>query len=136
MKRLQKTLVVILIICSIFLGTAISSVEATDKSIWDKGKDFLDKGSGAYDEEGGLKNAIGINDNLVGLVDTLWGFGLLVLFITTMTLGIRYMMVNPNEKARIKQATTPYILGVVIIFGAVTIWKLIILILEDGLLGG
>lgn len=40
------------------------------------------------------------------------------------------MLVNPNEKSRIKQATTPYIIGVVVIFGAVTIWKLIINILE------
>jgi len=45
------------------------------------------------------------------------------------------MLVLPNEKSRIKQATTPYIIGVVIIFGALTIWRLVIQILEGSLWG-
>lgn len=64
------------------------------------------------------------------VIGVIWGLGLIVIFVSTVVLGIRYMLVNPNEKSRIKQATTPYILGVVVIFGAVTIWKLIINILE------
>jgi len=59
----------------------------------------------------------------------------MIVFVATIILGIKYMMVNPNEKSRIKQATTPYIIGVVIIFGAATIWRLIIAMLEGSMLG-
>lgn len=64
------------------------------------------------------------------MIGLLWGLGLLVIFVSTVVLGIKYMLVTPNERSRIKQATTPYILGVVVIFGAISIWKLLIEILE------
>ena len=41
------------------------------------------------------------------------------------------MFAVPEEKSRIKQATTPYVVGVVIIFGALTIWKFVIMLLEN-----
>ena len=43
------------------------------------------------------------------------------------------MLVLPQEKSRLKQATTPYIIGVVIIFGALTIWKFMIFVLDGSL---
>lgn len=67
------------------------------------------------------------------LIDFLWGLGLLVVMISTVVLGIKYMLVLPDEKSRIKQATTPYVIGVIIIFGALTIWKFIIQILDGNL---
>ena len=67
------------------------------------------------------------------IIDALWAIGLLVIFISTVVLGIKYMFVLPQEKSRIKQATTPYIIGVVIIFGALTIWKFLITILDGSI---
>lgn len=67
------------------------------------------------------------------LIDFLWGLGLLVIMLSTVVLGIKYMLVLPDEKSRIKQATTPYVIGVIIIFGALTIWKFIIQILDGNL---
>lgn len=67
------------------------------------------------------------------LIDFLWGLGLLVIFASTVILGIKYMIVTPEEKSRIKQATTPYIIGVVVIFGALTIWQLVIVVLEGSM---
>lgn len=103
----------------------------------ERGQDFLDKGS----EEGFFDKLSGwVDDNssmsvFRYIVDFLWGLGLLVVLISTAVLGIKYMLVNPNEKSRVKQATTPYIIGVIIIFGAVTIWKFIIDVLEGSMLG-
>ena len=43
-------------------------------------------------------------------------------------LGIRFMMASAEEKAEIKQALVPYIIGCIVIYGAFGIWKLIVLI--------
>ena len=131
MKKICKIAVIFLIILSLY--TIVFKVNATNFDIWNTGKNFLDLGSQGYNNTG----ADDINISFANIVDFLWGLGLLVVMASTVVLGIRYMLVNPNEKSRVKQATTPYILGVVIIFGAVTIWKLLIDILEGSMgIGG
>lgn len=127
MKKLQKIAVIILIISSMYLLT-YNSYAGGFGDIWNIGSDFLDAGA-----SGNNLNAVELKDSITGLVDFLWGLGVMIIFISTIVLGIRYMLVLPNEKSRIKQATTPWIIGVVIIFGALTIWKLVIGILDGSL---
>ena len=106
--------------------------------IWGTAQDFIDTGTSEVgmtqklDEAlSGIIGVYNINEDFEGILDVVWGIGLLVIVVATIVLGIKYIMVNPEEKSRIKQATTPYVLGVVIIFGALTIWKLMIYILES-----
>ena len=134
MKKFLKVSIVFFIILSIYFVTDISLAAGWD--IWESGKDFLDKGSteSFFDS---ISNWVNTTSSLVvfsQMIDFIWGLGLMVVLISTVVLGIKYMMVNPNEKSRIKQATTPYIIGVVIIFGATTIWKIIIDVLEGSIL--
>lgn len=102
--------------------------------IWNNAGSFINQG--AQNGNSTIKNFFNnlksdtAKNRFGEVIGIIWGIGLIVIFISTVVLGIRYMLVNPNEKSRIKQATTPYIIGVVVIFGAVTIWKLIINILE------
>lgn len=130
MKKVYKIALVILIILNIY--SVFFTVNATG-DIWQIGNKFLNLGSSGL---GSKWNSTEVNQSFTSIVDFLWGLGLLIVFVSTIVLGIKYMMVTPNEKSRIKQATTPYIMGVVIIFGAITIWKLIIAILEGSMLGG
>lgn len=128
MKKICKIAIVFLIILSLY--STVFNVQALD--IWQTGNKFLHTGADASDtefESGGVITAMS------GIVDFLWGLGLLIVFIATIVLGIKYMLVSPDEKSRVKQATTPYIIGVVIIFGAVTIWKLVIDLLEGSMMG-
>lgn len=127
MKKICKIAVVLLIVLSLYSTTF--NVYAS-QGIWDIGKDFLNLGSGGFSDW----NAYEIELSFSGIIDFLWGIGLLVIFVSTVVLGIKYMLVNPDEKSRIKQATTPYIIGVIVIFGAVTIWKLVIDILEGSMM--
>lgn len=134
MKKLYKTSIILLIVITIFSITC----EVKAKDIWAIGEAFIDRGSqdvGTLDEGTKLLQKLGIDTKgkFEELIDFLWGLGLLVIFVTTVVLGIRYMFVLPDEKSRIKQATTPYIVGVVIIFGALTIWKFIIVLLDGSL---
>ena len=129
MKKIYKIALVLFIIFNIYMVSFSS--EAATGDIWQIGKDFLDLGAGSLGDtfnEDGLKSTFSV------IIDFLWGLGLLVIFISTVVLGIKYMLVNPDERSRIKQATSPYIIGVIVIFGATTIWKFLINILEGSIL--
>lgn len=133
MKKVYKVIAIILIIISMY--TILYNVSA--KEIWNDAQGFLDRGNKKHDKtslsEWIRKDLIGMpgaKTKIESVLGFLWGLGLLVIFISTVVLGIKYMLVSPNEKSRLKQATTPYIIGVVVIFGAVTIWNFIITVLE------
>ena len=118
-----------------------SAVMAFD--IWDTGKEFISLGINEADasstlpgdtiQNGKVNLTASAKVGVQELIDFLWGIGLLTIFLCTIVLGIKYMLVPPAEKSRIKQATTPYVVGVTIIFGATTIWKLLIEILDGSL---
>ena len=134
MKKSYK--VIISFIIALILVIMSNNVYAKD--IWNTANRFLETGGeevGMLDESISILEKLGINTKVKfeELIDFLWGLGLLVIFITTVVLGIRYMFVSPKEKSNIKQITMPYIIGVVVIFGALTIWKLVIWILEGSL---
>lgn len=145
MKKSLK--IVFLMFIIIFMQIFSSQVYAT-RSIFDQAKSFLQegtKGTGmlsegtkAYEKTKDMISKItGVaNETKSGfeeVIDILWSFGLLTIFISTVILGIKYMLVLPEERSRIKQATTPYVIGVIIIFGALTIWKLVIVVLDGSL---
>ena len=136
MNKLYKISIILLIIITLF--SVGYKVEASQESIWDKANRFLKIDEiGTFSELPEFLKIVGLGNVTKNgfelLIDTLWGFGLLVIFVSTVVLGMKYMLVLPNERSRIKQATTPYIIGVIIIFGALTIWKFIIVVLDGSL---
>ena len=138
MKKICKITTILLIIINIYM----LSYGVYAKNIWDTGKNFLDDGSEGKQPPTVNKifswaskdsgDAFMIS-SFQELIDFTWGIGLLVVLVSGVVLGIKYMLVLPNEKSRLKQATTPYIIGVVIIFGALTIWKFVIMVLDGSL---
>ena len=46
-------------------------------------------------------------------------------------LGIKFMMASAEDKAQIKEMLIPYIVGCVVIYGAVTIWLIVVKIMEQ-----
>lgn len=141
MKRLYKIISIfisILIITSLIYS--IHAADIVDTNPFDQAKDFLQAGAedvGMLEEMDRVSESVfGFNfgnTEIMEVIDFLWGIGLLAIFVTTVILGIKYMMVLPQEKSRVKQALTPYVIGTVIIFGALTIWKFIIVILEGSM---
>lgn len=134
MKKLIKISFILIILLTLF--SLYYSVSAS--SIWEDARSFLSigrKNSGMTTGSLFISNLADQNskNKFEQGIDFLWGLGLLTIFISTVVLGIRYMFTNPNEKSRVKQATTPYVVGVTVIFGALTIWKLMIYILDGSL---
>lgn len=132
MKKISKIIYIFIIIITIF--SFCCKVNATD--FWKKAQDFIDQGMEGKNEQY-LTSTKTMEEvakkEFQTVIDFIWSIGLLTIFISTVVLGIKYMLVSPDEKSKIKQATTPYIIGVVIIFGAVTIWKFIIDVLNGSL---
>lgn len=132
MKKIYKIMYVLLIISCVFMITC----ESNATGFWSTAKDWIDTGVEGK-EESPLSTTKTMEEvaktEFQKVIDFIWSLGLLTIFICTIILGIRYMFVPPGEKSRIKQATTPYVVGVVIIFGAVTIWKFIIDLLNGSL---
>lgn len=133
MKKLTRILFILIIFLTFF--SFFYSVSAS--SIWDDAKSFLSIGrkNPGMTTGGIIQNLADQNskNKFEEAIDFIWGLGLLTIFLSTIVLGIRYMFANPNEKSRVKQATTPYVVGVTVIFGALTIWKLMIYILDGSL---
>ena len=130
MKTKTKIILIIFISILILLNSNVSyAMQAYD--IWDIGKQFIGLGLDRNDNDMTINSEAKLQIHT--LVDFLWGLGLLTVFISTIVLGVKYMLVPPGEKSMIKKATTPYVIGVIIIFGAVTIWKLLIEVLEETL---
>ena len=135
MKKICKILlitIILLIMCNICYKVNA----ADDMDIWKKGKNWID--TGLTEHNGTVTTTMNNLNNKAKtgfktIIDFLWGIGLLAAFVTTVIMGIKMMTVPPGEKSRIKQSLTPYIVGIIIIFGALTIWKLLIQILDGSL---
>lgn len=53
----------------------------------------------------------------------LLGISVIVAVITTAVLGINFIVQSAEEKAKVKEALVPLIIGMIISFGAYAIWK-------------
>lgn len=108
------------------LGTSSASAEHTLGEITSEAKGFLNKGTVAIPfNEGNLKNA---SDTLFNI---LLGLATAAVVIIGVYLGVKFMMSTVEDKAKVKESLIPYIAGCVVVFGAFTIWKLALLLLEN-----
>ena len=53
------------------------------------------------------------------------------MFIIGTVLGIKFMVASAEDKAEVKKALVPYIIGCAVIFGAFTIWNIAVNIGQD-----
>ena len=51
--------------------------------------------------------------------------GICVAVITISILGIKFMLGSIEEKAQVKEALIPFVIGCVVVFGAFGIWKIV-----------
>lgn len=56
--------------------------------------------------------------------------GIVVAVIVGGILGIQFIIASAEDKAKIKEAIIPYIIGCIVVFGAFSIWKIVVLFLQ------
>ena len=91
-------------------------------SIFGGAKDFLSQGSGGTAggiNEGEIKN---ISNVVSGILLTI---AIAVTFISIAVMGVNFAIQTVEEKAKIKEAMVPWVIGIFISFGAYGIWKIV-----------
>lgn len=73
------------------------------------------EGANDMSKKGNIGNVI---DNVIGLLQ-MTGSGIALIVITI--LGIKYILASPSEKADVKKAIMPVIIGCILLFGAVNL---------------
>ena len=139
MKKIKIMLIALMIFFSIitilnpyYAWAKITKTERdgghTADEIIEEGKNFIDTGKEKADDK--IKQ-----DNLQKMSNTLYNIllvtGILIALIVGMILGIKFIMGGIEEKAEIKTMIIPYIVGCVVVFGAFTIWKIVVDILQS-----
>lgn len=107
------------------LGESDVSASHTPDKIIGNAQDFKNAGNATIPISG---------DNVQKGSSTLYNILLSIAFFLAvaigMYLGVKFMLANAEDKAKIKEALIPYIAGCVVIFGAFAIWKIAITLLS------
>ena len=53
----------------------------------------------------------------------LMSIGIVAMFLVGTVIGIQFMVASAEDKAKVKEALIPYVIGCAVIFGAFTIWS-------------
>lgn len=108
-----------------------NNINIIKTSIWSdiikQGSNFLSAGQESTDE---VLNPETLNDASSAIYNLLLGIAIVLAVIVGGVLGIQFMIASAEDKAEIKKAMIPYIIGCIVIFGAFTIWKIVVNIVQ------
>lgn len=122
-NRLIKCILVVIILTTIFLCTNVNIVEAkTLSEMSDEANSFISQGAG---NAGGIDYPkITAEFASLGSILTTIGAGVMVAVVTYM--GIKYLTSGPEAQAKLKVQLIGVVVSGVVIFGAYTIWKIVV----------
>lgn len=127
MKSKTITILVLIIIAIISISNVTYASGHTAGEVLDEAEGFIQKGqSGAND--------IINEDELKTLANTIYNILLVVAIVIAVILGailgIKFMTEGVEGKAKVTQSLIPYAIGCVVVFGAFTIWKIVVTVLQ------
>lgn len=105
-------------------GDSGSSSESSLSDVISGGDSFIQAGKdgSAKIDKGSLKNASSSIYNILLIC------GMIVAVLIGAILGIKFMIGSVEEKAEIKAALVPFVIGCIVVFGAFGIWKIVVTI--------
>jgi len=118
------------LICITLLVVMIITVPTESQAFGDiinKGKNFISVGEGndpIIDD-----NALKTTSDVVFMI--LLAIAIIIAIIWGAYLGIHFMMEGAEGKAQIKEALLPYVVGCIVAFGSVGIWKVVVVALQN-----
>ena len=99
------------------------TIQDADEFVNQEGGDFL----GATYEF----NQSGVQDTSSILFNTFFIIGVAVSVIMGVFIGIKYVTASVEGKAEAKKLLVPFVVGCVVVYGALGIWKLVLMILDS-----
>lgn len=123
-NRLIKCIVVVIILTAIFSCTKVEAKTLSEMT--SEANKFISQGS----TNAGSINYDKITDEFAGLgsILTTIGAGVMVAVVTYM--GIKYLTSGPEAQAKLKTQLIGVVVSGVVIFGAYTIWKIVVQVAE------
>jgi len=122
-KLVIKLLIAVLIVVMFSTSTAMA---VTVDDMYNSGMNWISAGNATDNvNEGNIKN---VSDTIYSILLTI---GIIVAVIIAAVLGVKFMMGTVEQQANIKEQLVPFLIGCVIVFGAFTIWKLVINIMQS-----
>ena len=109
-------------------GGQTSSSDSEDfTDIFSDANKFINKGKSGEDDFD-IEN---FKINIDTIYNILLTIGIALTVIIGGILGIKFMMASAEDKAKIKEAMIPYVIGCIVIYGAFFIWKVVIMVVGD-----
>lgn len=122
-NRLIKCILLVIILTILFLCTNVEIVEAkTLSEMTDEANSFISQGAGNVGDIDYPK--ITAEFASLGSILTTIGAGVMVAVVTYM--GIKYLTSGPEAQAKLKVQLIGVVVSGVVIFGAYTIWKIVV----------
>jgi len=118
-KVLKKVLLMVLLLIILFTIIPIKS-NAGIESTLQGADDFLKLGKN--NQQQGVNNTK-LKDASDRMYNMLFGVGMLISLMATGVLGIKFMLASAEDKATLKEALVPFLVGTFIIFSSYGIWK-------------
>ena len=105
-------------------GGSGSSSESSLSDVISGGDSFIQAGKdgSAKIDKGSLQNASSSIYNILLIC------GMIVAVLIGSIMGIKFMIGSVEEKAEIKAALVPFVIGCIVVFGAFGIWKILVTI--------
>lgn len=128
MQKVIKILIILIVIILLISNSACVYGAKANSDIKGLAKNWLDLGREEAEKSGGASTKKWSEfNNLAGI---LWGIGIFVILTCGVIIGIKYMFSSLEEKASMKENLKPYIIGSIIIIGALGIWQLLVELLD------
>lgn len=128
---MSKSIIVKLFVCSIFIIILSSSfclpTSHALQDVFSDGKAFLEEGKPID----ATINTTELEKTSDYIYNTLLAIAVMVAIIVAMVLGIQFMVASADEKAKVKEALMPFVVGCIVVFGSFTIWKIAVNIGND-----
>lgn len=119
--------IIIMIIIMIMISLTSSYVNA---SLWTDAQGWLEKGEESSTLAENMNNAMDRFSDLAGL---LFGIGFGIGLIALVALGISYLLASSSEtKSEIKQKTIVVAVGLGVLLGSLSIWRIVVGVLSSG----
>lgn len=125
-KKLVSILFIILFVLMIGATNTYADQHTSDEIV-KEGQDFINLGKEATTTTIDGKNLIAGSNTIYNI---LLAVGVVVAVLIGAYLGVKFMASSAEDKAKVKESLIPYVAGCIIIFGAFTIWKIVIIFLS------
>ncbi len=129
LKQLLKIIFIITTMFLVFSFSTYSKVNAasTLDDVLSKGDDFLNAADDTTNtiDEGDLQELSGF------ISGVLLSIAIGVTILSGVALGIKFVTQSIEDKAKIKEAMVPWVIGILVSFGAFTIWEIAVNVFQN-----